>query len=269
MRRIPLWLPFAALGLAAGTLSSVIYLAAFASRWHSAPVEVVFVALLPLAMHWLGLYLESRLMRFSRETIFVLTLALLELTGGTIGALCGGQGLGLLIAGYSAIPIAFAAVAVTDAARRVTARDATPAGRAQERAIWRLTAGVTSLTALAWPPLAGVAFALALLIFVGDRWDLTQLRRTLAKLPHTEPRAPTRAAVVDTRAKTIDLGEGDDLADEIVPGALFRDRDRIVATVHGNAAAALRVVEGALRRDLIAVAFCGGILAFTASYYWT
>jgi hypothetical protein len=286
-----LWPPFAAVGLAGGWILWGIHQVGWmhSSRgWLVAPAEslawpilcsfgVTLFALVPVAMHWLGVLLEARLHRSVLPWLFALSAAGGALIGGiSVGLNAGidsapdGAFFGLI---YAA-PFAVAATAMVLAARSVRARAGTPPGRAERRAPWLAAAACVAIAMpimKQWvPPLGTVPLALTgfaagtvAIVLAIDLAELLPMCALLADALTATPRLGT-AALSDAGARCVDLGVGDGWFDHIERGAPFRGADRLVRTLRGDPPAAQRALVRAIVRDVAVLLLCGALFILLA-----
>ena len=287
MKHASLWLPFAALGLAAGLFPAGSLFppgSLISSSGLSGLSDMTrFGALLftPLSYALLGCLLQNLMGRWrlqlGRHGWLALVLGSTILAGGINGMLLGllegltwrlvdwgvallGAGIGLLIGAFSALSFLPATLVVSFAWRRVQAPAATPVGRAQRRGVWTTT--VFFLVAAAATkvacnrslggPLAFLAMGatvIGALLLARDVGDLFRLRRLAARVRSMTPRLRPLGSVLELGAQRIELGAGDALFDELEAGAPFRGVDRVRCTVHGDPGLAIRAVRWAVARD--------------------
>jgi hypothetical protein len=279
-----LWRPFTALGLAGGWIAWGIHevgwmhlpLPSDVPRFF--PLGAVLLGVIPVAMLWLGVFVESR----ARER-WLFPLVLWTLLGGALAgsfvSLVAAGPVGLTTGWFAgalyALAFSPAIIAVVHAAKMVRARPDTPPGRAERRGPWlgvALSVAVAAPLALNAVPflgtvplaLAGLASGVAALVLVNDLSELIPHGRLCASLAGTQLRGSMPLA--DAGARFYDLGVGDTHFDEIATGEPYRSADRVVRTIHGDPKASLRALTNAIARDVAVLLACAGIFASLASY---
>jgi hypothetical protein len=295
-RRFPrLELPFALVGAAAGYLSIELL---STPRLHFVPRDEQPAAVITATVVCALVGLIARKMCTGRKYAYEMDVdasarapsdldgvhALLILTAGTIvgaivGATCGWSdatatgALNGFLCSIVFLPVAFVVLRSARAAQR--ARLGTLVARADHRAVWSVLATALALTTLEALPdwLArrdgSVAFALAsacggvvLAVLLFDGRASGRARQTLADLA-----APTPFS--DEAPQVIDLGLGEDVGARVAHGvSAYRDRDRTLALVRGDASEVRTAMKRAIARGRASLLLVSMVLGVHAIAAW-
>jgi hypothetical protein len=273
-RQASLALPFAALGLAGGTLSAHVTVGLDHLHSHGDGfIGALLMVLTPLTCAFLGEYLRGRVKRaFVARTLLATVLAG-ALNGVGIGLFVG-AGAGVLVGAscgfFFSLPFVPATLLIVGAGRSVgRAGVGSLVDTADRRGVWAATFAAIALGALVatfqrgGPPplfLTSVALAGLLAISLLDVIAAHRLRRLAALTEGMRLRQHVPMEIT-AGAQAFDLGVGDEAWDEVARSPTpYREADRLVRVVHGNPAQARAAVGGALRRDGIAMALAVGAL---------